>query len=291
MICAAGALMVALGHGYTAQDSGATQGAATGRPIAERWRDLIESGKYGESWDALSIQAKEKITRAQWIAYLEGKRKPLGATKLREPDGDRYFKSLPGFPNHEGMVFQYQVFFLAAGPVAESVGLILEKDGTWKPQGYLLNTDNVFKGTTEDYYKLGNTFYLQNDYKTAIEMYAKALEREKRTPSLEKDHRRVLIDNLGMSYGLLHDYRASIEIFEYGISTDGSYPNFYYNLACNHAEQGRLAEAIRYLEMAFDRKANLIPGEKMPDPASDPSFASFLSNPEFQKALKRLTGR
>lgn len=283
-------LTAALVHGHAAQDVGATPGAATGRPVAERWLDLVESGKYGESWDALSIQAKEKITRTQWIAYLEAKRKPLGAAKSREPDGDQYFKSLPGFPDHEGLIFRYQVLFQAAGPVAESIGLILEKDGTWKPQAYLLNTDNVFRGTTEDYFKLGNTFYLQENYQLAIENYGRALDMEKRAPSLERDFRRVLIDNLGMSYGLLHNYRASTEVFEYGIQTDASYPNFYYNQACNHAEQGHLAEAIRYLEMAFARKENLIRGDSMPDPATDPSFAGYLSNPEFQKALKRLTG-
>lgn len=288
VICAGVALIASLVHYYAVQGGSSAPGAATARSVAEKWLNLIDSGKYGESWDAFAIQARQKVTRAQWIAYLEAKRKPLGGSKSRMPDGDRYFKSLPGIPDHEGMAFLYQVLFQGGGPVAESVGLILGKDGAWKPQAYILNTDNVFKGTTEDYFKLGNTFYLSKNYELAIEDYGKALDMEKRTPSLKKEQLLVLIDNLGMSHAFLHNYRASSEIFEYGIQRDGSYPMFYYNLACNYAEQGQLADAIRYLEMAFARKGNMIPGETMPDPAVDSSFARFLSNPEFQKALKGL---
>lgn len=63
---------------------------------------------------------------------------------------------------------------------------------------------------------------------------------------------------------------------------------FYYNLACAHAEMNDLANAMKNLRLAFGYRANMIPGERMPNPASDSSFARFLSNPQFRKLLEEV---
>jgi tetratricopeptide (TPR) repeat protein len=130
--------------------------------------------------------------------------------------------------------------------------------------------------------------YLKQDYKKAIQFYGKALDLEREHPTLDKNLWRVVVDNLAMSYGISGDNKKAIEVIEYGLSKDASYPMFYYILACAHAEMNDLDNAIKNLRLAFSYKANMIPGEQIPDPAGDASFARFLSNPRFRKLLEEI---
>jgi tetratricopeptide (TPR) repeat protein len=135
------------------------------------------------------------------------------------------------------------------------------------------------------YLEEGSAHYIRNDYKKAIIPYSKALELEKKEPTLDKTLWRVLIDNLGMAYGVSGQLAKAKETFEYGLSKDPSYPMFYYNLACTYGEMNDLDNAIVNLELALQHKDNAIPGEGMPNPATDSSFERFLKNERFRKVL------
>jgi len=134
----------------------------------------------------------------------------------------------------------------------------------------------------------GSDYFLKGDYEKAIGPYQKALDLEKENPTLDKTIWKVLVDNLGMSYGISGNLDKAKEIFEYGISKDADYPMFYYNMACTFGEKKDMDKAIEYLKLAFDRRENMIPGEEMPDPATDASFERFMKNEKFRAALKEL---
>jgi len=134
----------------------------------------------------------------------------------------------------------------------------------------------------------GSVYYLKQDYEHAIGPYQKALDLEKEKRTLDKNIWRVLVDNLGMAYGITGDLGNAKETFTYGISKDPDYPMFYYNMACTYGEMKKMDKAIEYLKLAFDRRENMIEGEEMPDPATDSSFERFMQNEEFRKALKEL---
>ena len=141
---------------------------------------------------------------------------------------------------------------------------------------------------TMEYLRKGSAFYLQRDYKKAIPPYQKALDLEKEKPTLEKTLWRVLVDNLGMAYGISGDLKKAKETFEYGLTKDPKYPMFHYNMACTYAEMNDPDKAIIYLKQAFEFKENMIRGEAMPDPWTDDSFQRFMSNDKFVNALKEL---
>jgi tetratricopeptide (TPR) repeat protein len=138
------------------------------------------------------------------------------------------------------------------------------------------------------YLEQGSAFYLKHDYKRAIPPYQKALDLEKEHPALDETLWKVLVDNLGMSYGISGNLKKAKEIFEYGISKDADYPMFYYNMACTYGEMKDMDKAIEYLKLAFARKENMIAGEEMPDPATDSSFERFMNNQKFLAALKEI---
>jgi len=100
--------------------------------------------------------------------------------------------------------------------------------------------------------------------------------------------RRVLVDQAGMSYGMSGDIAKARAIFEAAIAKDPDYPMYYYNLACADAEEHRLAEARIHLRDAFARKANMITGEKLPDPTKDDSFLPYKGNKDFWSFLQGL---
>lgn len=142
--------------------------------------------------------------------------------------------------------------------------------------------------TSMDYLERGSAEYLERNFAGAIGPYQKALDLEKKDPKLNKTLWRVLIDNLGMSYGITGDLEKARETFEYGISKDDEYPMFYYNMACTYGEMGDEDKAIEYLRGAFERRENMIEGEHFPEPATDSSFKKFMKSEKFLSALAEM---
>jgi hypothetical protein len=100
--------------------------------------------------------------------------------------------------------------------------------------------------------------------------------------------RRVAIDQIVIDLGMAGDLADSRGIASDAIRSDPDYPFNYYNLACNDAESGDAANARIHLQQAFDRKANTLPGESLPDPTKDPSLQKLKNNSEFWAFVQSL---
>jgi hypothetical protein len=138
-------------------------------------------------------------------------------------------------------------------------------------------------GSSMDLFREGSQYFVANDFRKAIRPYQSALDLEKKNPQLDHTMWRVLVDNLGMAYGITGDLSHAEVTFNYGLSKDPDYPMFYYNLACVNAERDDMDKTIEYLKKAFALKANAIAGEGMPDPRQDDSFQRFMSNDRFRR--------
>lgn len=140
----------------------------------------------------------------------------------------------------------------------------------------------------------GMLAFREGDFKKARPALKAALDELKAEPGFETSVMwRVLVDNLGMAYGITGDLKTARATFDYGVSKDPNYPMFHYNLACTFAEMGDRDKAIAELKSAFALKGNSNPGESVPNPATDDSFARFLKDKTFLAALDELkkTGR
>lgn len=142
--------------------------------------------------------------------------------------------------------------------------------------------------TSLQYVEEGSRYYVNGEYKKAIPPYQKALDLEKKERKLERKFWIVLVDNLTIAYGITGDFKQSMATAEYGISVEPTYPLFYYNIACGYGEQGDEDNAIRYLRDAFKYKANMLEGERLPDPMTDSSFAKFRNSEKFKKAISEM---
>jgi tetratricopeptide (TPR) repeat protein len=93
--------------------------------------------------------------------------------------------------------------------------------------------------------------------------------------------RRIATDQLVMSLGMSGDLKDSRAVAEMAIASDPDYPINYYNLACADAEQGDVTDAKLHLQQAFERRANVLKSEAMPDPTKDDSILKLKKDKVF----------
>src|SRR5215204_3108269 len=129
------ALALIAGGSCIAQENDTPEKAA--QKAAEAWVPLWDAGKYDESYDELAGHTKKSIPRRQWFVYWSAVRKPLGNLKSRKLVEAHYIKSLPGVPDQEGAVLRYESSFENKESLAETFGMMREKDGTWRVSDYI----------------------------------------------------------------------------------------------------------------------------------------------------------
>jgi tetratricopeptide (TPR) repeat protein len=143
-------------------------------------------------------------------------------------------------------------------------------------------------GNSLQLFQEGSRYYIKGQLPEAISAYQKALDIEKSMPMLDKTYRRVLIDNLGMAYGMTGNLVSAEATLSYGVSIDPDYPLFYYNLACAAGEKGNAQDAEKFLKLAYGRRKNMIEGETFPDARTDDSFQKLMQQDEFRQFANSL---
>ncbi len=124
-----------IGHGARAADQAAIQAATQ---AADGWLALVDGGKFDESWEQASGLFKDHVTKEQWDREVAAVRKPLGRLVSRKPKLAKYETSMPGGPDGQYVVIQYDSSFADKKSAAETVTPMLEKDGHWRVSGYYI---------------------------------------------------------------------------------------------------------------------------------------------------------
>ena len=102
------------------------------------WLALVDSGKYADSWQEASQFFRAAVTKEQWQSALRGSRDPLGKMLSRKLKSATYTKTLPGAPDGEYVVIQYESSFEHKQSAVETVTPMLDKDGKWRVSGYFI---------------------------------------------------------------------------------------------------------------------------------------------------------
>jgi len=105
---------------------------------AEGWLALVDAGKYGESWKAASGFFKIAVPQGQWEQSLKAVRSPLGKIVSRKLLSKTYMTSLPGAPDGEYLVIQFETSFQNKKSAIETITPMKEKDGKWRVSGYYI---------------------------------------------------------------------------------------------------------------------------------------------------------
>lgn len=111
---------------------------ALAQKSAEAWLALADAGKYAETWDGAAAFFKSAITKERWVSALKSTRGPLGAMRFRKLKSATYTKTLPGAPDGEYVVIQYDTSFENKESAVETITPMLDKDGKWRVSGYFI---------------------------------------------------------------------------------------------------------------------------------------------------------
>ena len=103
---------------------------------AEKWLIMIDGGKYAESWKEAAEYFRAAVKQEQWEQSLLAVRKPLGKLFSRKVKTKSYTTSLPGAPDGEYVVIQFETSFEKKKSAIETVTPMKEKDGNWRVSGY-----------------------------------------------------------------------------------------------------------------------------------------------------------
>ena len=117
----------------------ADDSAEKGAPAAAKsWLGQIDAGNYGKSWNDASAYFQGAVAEKAWIDALNGSRKPPGKLLSRKLGKAENAKSLPGAPDGNYVVMQYDTNFSNKKSAVETVTFVQEKDGKWKAAGYYI---------------------------------------------------------------------------------------------------------------------------------------------------------
>ena len=135
LLAVSAAALILIGSSTSADDSDAV---AQAQVAARSWLALTDGAKYGESWDTAASLFKNVVTRADWEKALKGVRAPLGALKGRQVKSATFTRTLPGAPDGEYVVIQFESQFENKATAVERVTPMHEKDGAWRVSGYFI---------------------------------------------------------------------------------------------------------------------------------------------------------
>jgi len=105
---------------------------------AESFLQLVDAGRYAESWDVTSSFFKQQVSKQQWVNRLEDLKLTLGQTIKRKIKNQNFTTSLPDAPNGEYVVIQFSTSFTNKKSAIETVTPMFESDGEWRVTGYYI---------------------------------------------------------------------------------------------------------------------------------------------------------
>jgi hypothetical protein len=105
---------------------------------AEKWLTMVDSEKYAESWKEAAELFRNAVQPQQWEQSMQAVRKPLGNLISRKVKTKAYKSSLPGAPDGEYVVIQFESSFEKKKVAVETVTPMMGKDGIWRVSGYYI---------------------------------------------------------------------------------------------------------------------------------------------------------
>ncbi|WP_077284791.1 DUF4019 domain-containing protein [Cognaticolwellia aestuarii] len=108
-----------------------------GTSAAQQWLNIVDTGKYNESWQSADAFFQTQLSQNKWHNALKSIRTPLGKVISRKELSSKEYSSLPGVPDGEYLVIQFQTQFQNKKSSTETLTLS-KSSGQWLPVGYFI---------------------------------------------------------------------------------------------------------------------------------------------------------
>lgn len=104
---------------------------------ANKWLALVDAGQFGESWKHSATLFQNSVSESKWEMSISAVRGPLGKFVSREVLSARSMSSLPGAPDGQYVVIQYNAVFENKRAAVETVTPMLDGE-EWRVSGYYI---------------------------------------------------------------------------------------------------------------------------------------------------------
>lgn len=104
---------------------------------ARQWLTLIDDKNYADAYNQMGSVARAKVSEQDFATKINAARTPLGAMSSRALDHVRLAKTLPGMPDGQYAIVQYDSVFAHKAASVETVTLDSGRSG-WSVIGYFI---------------------------------------------------------------------------------------------------------------------------------------------------------
>jgi hypothetical protein len=111
---------------------------AAAQAAARAWLNLVDGGRYGESWDSAATLFRHAVTRSGWDDAVRKARGPFESLGDRTLLGASFRSRLPNAPAGQYVVLQYETKGGGGKTVVELVTPMKDEDGRWRVAGYYI---------------------------------------------------------------------------------------------------------------------------------------------------------
>ncbi len=109
---------------------------AEARTAAREWLALLDAQEYDQTWKTAGALLKAAVSQEEWSAKLSVTLGPLGKVESRAVRSTEYSTTMPGAPDGEYVVVQFDTTFESKQTALENVVMRKQPDGTWRVAGY-----------------------------------------------------------------------------------------------------------------------------------------------------------
>jgi len=103
---------------------------------SDHWLDLIDHGKFDESWMAAAVVLQESRSQKEWTDDLTARQPKLGRMIMRERKSASYSRTLRGAPTGDYVIVTYLTKFEKTPLVEETLAVAKDAIGQWHVAGY-----------------------------------------------------------------------------------------------------------------------------------------------------------
>ena len=128
------ASMLLASSAYAQED----QRVSDAKAAAASWLVLLDAGQYPATWTQSASPFRAAVSQENWLSAASQVRTPLGPVTTRTLASAQFSRTLPGVPDGEYVVIQYNTAFQNKASAVETITPMRDKDGSWRVSGYFI---------------------------------------------------------------------------------------------------------------------------------------------------------
>ena len=131
-------VIVLVGATVSGVGARAADGTEAAVSAAEAWLAHMDGADYAAGWRDGAAILKAAVTVKEFARALASARTPLGQLISRKLISKQRTRSLPGAPDGDYVVIQYETRFVNKAQAVETITPMRQADGSWKVAGYYI---------------------------------------------------------------------------------------------------------------------------------------------------------